>query len=131
METHLESIGAAFILLALAHVFLPRYCGWKESLSGLSLLNRQMMKVHTFFIALIVLLMGLLCLTAATDLIHTALGRRISLGLGIFWGLRLLVQLFGYSTRLWRGKTKETLVHVGLTIAWAYLTIVFLWVASR
>jgi len=117
------------ILLALAHAAFPRYFDWKETLSSLSLVNRQIMKIHTFFIALATFLMGLLCLTSATDLVQTTLGRRLALGLGIFWGVRLLFQLFGYSTELWRGKPFETLVHIAFTIVWAYISAVFLWIA--
>jgi hypothetical protein len=131
MKLHLDLIGSVMILLALAHAFFPRYFAWKENLAGLSLLHRQMMKVHTFFIALIILLMGLLCLTSSTELVHTALGRRVALGLGIFWGARLLAQLFGYSTKLWRGKPFETLVHIVFTIAWTYFTAVFVWIATQ
>ena len=130
MERHLELIGAALVLLALVHLAIPRYCGWNEGLAGLSLLNRQMMKVHTFFIALAVLLMGLLCLTSAADLVQTVLGRRIALGLAIFWSFRLVVQLFGYSTELWRRKPFETSVHLLFTVLWAYIAAVFLWVAT-
>ena len=57
-----------------------------------------MMTVHTFFIALIVFLMGLLCLTSSNELIETNLGKKISLGLGIFWTVRLFIQFFGYSS---------------------------------
>jgi len=126
---HLNLIGVTMILLALAHAAFPRYFDWKETLSSLSLVNRQIMKIHTFFIALATFLMGLLCLTSATDLVQTTLGRRLALGLGIFWGVRLLFQLFGYSTELWRGKPFETLVHIAFTIVWAYISAVFLWIA--
>ena len=58
MESHLELIGALMIVIALVHVVFPRYFAWKEDLASLSLVNRQMMKVHAFFIALAVFLMG-------------------------------------------------------------------------
>lgn len=130
MTTHLDLIGVALISIALAHAVFPRRFAWKEELASLSLMNRQMMKVHSFFIALAVLLMGLLCLTSAADLIGTVLGRKIALGLGVFWGVRLLVQLFGYSPRLWRGKRLETVLHLALTVLWAYFTAVFLLIAA-
>jgi hypothetical protein len=76
--------------------------------------------VHTFFIAFTVLLMGLLCLTSAAELTHTAQG------LGCFWLARLLIQFFGYSTQLWRGKRFETLIHVAFSALWVYLSAIFL-----
>ena len=69
METHLKFIGSLLILLALIHVVFPRYFNWKQELSSLSLANRQIMYVHSFFIAFMVLLLGVLCITSAADLV--------------------------------------------------------------
>ncbi|TNJ41201.1 hypothetical protein KFZ70_15100 [Tamlana fucoidanivorans] len=127
MEVHLKIIGVLLMTLASIHIFFPKYFNWKEELKALTLINRQMMTVHTFFIAFVVFLIGLLCLTSATDLTQTKLGKTISLGLGIFWATRLIFQLFVYSTKLWKGKTFETTIHIVFTILWIYLTSVFLW----
>ncbi len=129
MIFHLHIVGSLFTALALLHVGFPRYFKWREELAPLSLLHRQMMQVHTAFIALTVLLMGLLCLTSAIDLVSTPLGRRICLLLGIFWTLRLFVQLFVYSTELWKGKPFETIVHIVFSSLWTYVSLVFLAVA--
>ena len=48
MHIHLKIIGVLLMSLALVHVIFPRYFHWKEELKDLSLMNRQMMKVHTF-----------------------------------------------------------------------------------
>ncbi len=111
--------------LALVHIVFPKYFSWKSELKKLSLINRQMMQVHTFFIALVVFLVGLLCVTSNTDLVHTSLGKQISLGLSVFWGIRMCIQFFGYSPRLWKGKIFETIVHVVFSLFWIYLTTVF------
>jgi hypothetical protein len=131
MELHLRFIGAAFIVLALVHSIFPRYFKWAEDLRPLSLINRQMMVVHTFFIALAVLLMGALCLSVPDDLTQTALGKKIMLGFGIFWGARFVTQFAGYSAELWRGKPFETTVHIVFSLFWFYVTAVFLLVALR
>jgi len=125
MELHLKIIGITLIALALMHIFFPRYFNWKQELRPLSLINKQMMYVHTFFIALVVLLMGVLCLTSSKELIETILGRRISLGLGVFWILRLFIQFFGYSAANWKGKTFETTIHILFAILWAYYSTIF------
>ena len=52
MEIHLKASGIALILLAFLHSIFPKYFNWKKELKGLSLVNRQMMQIHTFFIAL-------------------------------------------------------------------------------
>ena len=125
MEIHFKIIGALLIVLALAHIAFPKYFNWNEELKSLSLINRQMMTVHTFFIALTVFLMGLLCLTSSSELIETNLGKKISLGLGIFWTFRLFIQFFGYSSDLWKGKRFETIMHIIFSLIWAYLSIIF------
>lgn len=111
--------------LGLIHIFFPKYFNWDKELKSLSLINRQMMTVHTFFIALTVFLMGLLCFTSSTELIETNLGKKISLGLGIFWTVRLFIQFFGYSTELWKGKTFETAMHIIFSLLWVYLSGIF------
>jgi hypothetical protein len=126
MEVHLKIIGALLLLLSTIHVFFPGYFHWKEDLKPLLLINRQMMYVHAFFIALIVFGIGLLCLLFTSDLIHTRLGKSICLGLAVFWGIRLFFQLLIYSPRLWKGKGKETAIHIIFTSFWIYCLLVFL-----
>lgn len=126
MILHLKIVGVLFVLLALIHTIFPRYFQWEKELSMLSLMNRQMMQVHTFFIALTILLMGLLCLTTPMELLNTLLGKRICFCFGIFWLARLFIQFFGYSSTLWKGKTFETCIHVLFVLIWTYFTWVFM-----
>ena len=125
MELHLKLIGFCLIALGLVHATFSKQFNWKQELSTLSIMNREMMHVHTFFIAFVLFLIGLLCLTSSKELLETALGKRISLGLGIFWVVRLYVQFFVYSSKIWRGKTFETIVHIIFCVFWAYLSAVF------
>jgi hypothetical protein len=131
MEIHFKIIGIILIVLALVHVIFPKYFNWRQELQYLSLVNKQMMLVHTFFIALTVFLMGLLCLTSSTELITTKFGKTISLGLGIFWSIRLFIQFFGYSAALWKGKPFETTVHILFSILWIYLSVIFIWAGTH
>jgi len=123
---HLKITGCILIALALLHIVFPRYFKWLDELVPLSLINRQMMYVHTFFVALVLLLMGVLCVSSPQDLTTSVLGERICLGLGAFWLVRLFVQFFVYSPKLWRGKKFETAVHVVFIVLWAYFSWVFL-----
>lgn len=125
METHLKIIGTALIVLALFHAVFPRYFNWKQDLKPLTLINRQVMKVHTFFIALTVFLMGLLCLTSSHELLTTPLGKKLMIGLALFWTTRLFVQVFIYSPRLWRGKVFETIIHIVFSLLWIYISTLF------
>ena len=79
MEQHLRITGSLLILLAFIHASFPRYFEWKKELGALSIINRQLMYVHSFFIALVILLMGILCLTSSAELTGTILGKRVAL----------------------------------------------------
>jgi len=125
LAIHLQVIGGLLIALSLLHIVFPKYFNWKDELAGLSLINKQIMMIHTLFIAIAVLLIGVLCLHSPEELITTDLGRTISFGLGLFWLVRLLVQFFGYSSKLWKGKSFETAVHLVFSAFWSYLTIIF------
>lgn len=125
MNLHLKIIGALLIILALVHIGFPKRFNWKEELKQLSLINKQMMEVHTFFIAFIIFLIGLLCLTCTNDLIETPLGKKIALGIGVFWLFRLYFQFFVYSSKLWKGKKFEVSVHLFFSVLWLYLVVIF------
>ena len=126
MEIHIKIIGVLLIALALVHIVFPKFFNWDNELKSLSLINRQMMTVHTFFIAFTVFLMGLLCLTSSAELFKPNLAKKISLGLCVFWTVRLFIQFFGYSTDLWKGKKFETFMHIIFSLLWTYLSIIFL-----
>ena len=125
MQIHFIIIGVSLMVLALIHIVFPKYFKWKEELKSLSLINKQMMTIHTFFIALAVFLMGLLCISSAHELVHSKLGKLISLGLGIFWTFRLFIQFFGYSSQLWKGKKFETIIHIVFSGYWIYICSIF------
>lgn len=125
MELQLKIIGGALIVLGIIHIIFPKYFKWQDELKHLSLINRQMMQTHTFFIALTVSFMGVLCLTQSEGIINTPLGQNVAFGLGVFWSLRLFFQLFVYSSKLWKGKLFETAVHILFTLFWIYMTVVF------
>lgn len=126
METHYKIIGILLMVLALIHGIFPKYFNWKEELKSLNLINKQIFQVHTLFIALMVFLIGLLCYTSSYELLNTELGKKINLGLAIFWTSRLFIQLFGYSSKLWKGKTFETIVHIAFIGFWSYMSYIFI-----
>lgn len=129
MIAALEVSGLALIALAGVHVVFPRYFRWAEELQRLSLVNAEMMRIHTLFVAVTVAGMGLLSVLEAEAMATTPFGKTVAAGFALFWGLRLVVQHVGYSASLWRGKTFETVVHVAFTLLWAWLTGLYAYVA--
>jgi len=131
MEIHFKFVGILLMLLALIHIGFPKRFNWAEELKSLSLMNKQMMVVHTFFIALVVFLMGALSLFCSAELTTSTFGKKVSLGLGVFWIIRLFVQFFVYSPELWKGKKFETCMHILFSLLWIYLSTIFIWNAFR
>lgn len=125
MSIHLKLIGVVMIFLAIVHVIFPNYFKWKEELKELSLINKQLMYVHTFFVAFFVFLLGLLCLFSSVEDFKTPFGARIALGISLFWGMRLYFQFFVYSSTLWKGKLFETIIHILFSCLWVYFTAIF------
>ncbi|MBR9757727.1 MAG: hypothetical protein GYB39_06565 [Algicola sp.] len=126
MIIHIKIVGYLLLALACIHIIFPKYFNWNKELKHLSLINNQMMRTHTFFIALTVGLMGLLCMSSAIELTETTLGKKISLGLAFFWITRLFFQFFVYSPKLWKGKIFETLIHFAFSILWIYISTIFI-----
>lgn len=117
--------GGLLIVLALSHAWFPRRFQWRKDAAAMSLLNRQIFYVHSFFIALVVLLNGVLFLGWSHQLVRPEPMAKVLLtGIGIFWSARLAVQLFVYDRRLWYGNRPKTLIHVLFTCLWACLTCI-------
>ncbi len=126
LEWHLRLAGALQIILALLHLTFAKRFRWTEELAHLSLLNRQIFHVHTFFICLVLVMIGALSLLAPSALLEpTALSRLILPGFALFWGLRLYCQWFVYDPALWRGQRFNTIVHGMCTLLWSYLAAVY------
>ena len=125
-EFHLRLAGALQLALAALHPYFPRRFDWEHELPRLSLLNRQMFAVHTFFIAVVLLMFGALSLFAPAALLQpTSLSRLVLGGLAAFWAARVLVQWFVYDSRLWRGNAFNTRVHVLFSALYLYLSAVY------
>jgi hypothetical protein len=126
MIIHFQITGYLLMILAIVHIIFPRYFNWRKELKDVSLINRQMMYIHTLFIGLTVFLMGALCVSSADELLHTPFGNKICLGLCAFWSTRFVIQFVGYSYKLWIGKPFETSMHIVFSILWGYISWVFL-----
>lgn len=114
------------MLLALLHFAFPKRFRWDEELSRLSLLNRQMFRVHVLFICVVLVFFGALSLFLADALLEPGpLARGVLMGFTALWALRLYIQLFVYERALWRESRFNTAVHVLFTAFWAYLVTVY------
>jgi hypothetical protein len=126
LAVHLQIVGALLLLLGLAHGSFNRYFGWARDLAPVSLLTRRIFYVHTFFIALGVMMGGAVSLFFARDLLEAnPLSRVVLAGMAAFWLCRLLAQLFIYDSALWRGDRFRTFMHGAFLALWCYVTATY------
>lgn len=126
LHTHLQIVGSLLVLLGLSHTFFNRFFGWDRELAGVSLLTRNIFFVHSFFIALGVVLAGAGSIFYADALLRPdPLSRAILAGMAIFWFCRLFSQLFVYDSAIWRGDRFRTTMHVVFSMLWCYVTATY------
>jgi hypothetical protein len=126
IRIHLQIVGALLLSLSLAHSVFSRYFRWKEELAALSLFTRQVFQVHTFFIALLLAMLGACSLFYTDALLEpSALSRVLLTGVVIFWLARLLVQFFVYKSAIWRGRPFYTFMHAMFSLFWVYVVITY------
>lgn len=126
LEILLRIAGAGLILLAITHIPIGRRLKWREQGALLDPMNRSVFHVHTFFICLVLVLMGLPCLIDPQIFLDPSpAGRWLAWSCAGFWAFRLYFQFFVYQADLWRGKRMETLVHRLFVVIWTGLAAVF------
>jgi len=123
---HLRFTGILMAVLVAVNLVVPSRLRWREEMERLSLVNRQIFQVHSFFIVLMLAMFSALLLTCADALLEpTRLSRATLIGLTVFWGLRLLAQWVFYSREIWRGHRFLTMMHYLFSAVWAYVTATF------
>jgi hypothetical protein len=82
--------------------------------------------VHSFFIALGVVLAGAVSFWYADALLRpAALNRALLAAMVAFWLCRLLAQFFAYDSAIWRGDRFRTFMHVAFALLWCYVTAIY------
>ena len=123
---HVKLVGALLLALGLAHSMFGRYFNFQKELAQLSLLTRQIFLVHCFFIALLVVMIGVCSLFYTNALLASgALSRVVLTGFVVFWLSRLGFQFFVYDTAIWRGRRFHTVMHVVFSIFWIYVVVTY------
>lgn len=122
----LRVAGTGLILLACLHVPIGRHLKWREDAARLSAVNTAIFRVHTFFICVVLVMMGLPCLLEPSVLLEKSrAGAWMAWSFAAFWTVRLFFQWFVFPWELWRGKRMETIVHGCFTILWTSLAALF------
>jgi hypothetical protein len=123
LETSIALAAVPQLLVATANLFAPRIFRYRENLARVSPMVREIFIVHSIYIVLVVLGAAALCLAFPEELAgKSSLGRSLSAFLAVFWGLRLVIQLFAYDRDARRARPVFDALFLA---AFAYLTAVF------
>ena len=126
LQPLLRVAGAGMILLALAHVPMSRTLQWRREAALMSDASAAVFHVHTLFVCAVLVLMGLPALLSPQIFIEPTLaGSWLSWSFTAFWALRLFAQWFVFPSALWRGRQRETAIHVLFTVVWMGLIALF------
>ena len=127
LELWLRIVAVAQIALAALSLCLPRILNWRAEIDRMSPLVRDVFEIHSWFIALTLVIWGALTWRFAAELAHapTDLSRWLCSAIGIFWGIRCVLQWTHYAPSHWRGNPGRTLIHWTLFFGYAAWTTVY------
>jgi hypothetical protein len=112
--------------ILLASALVPRVLDWQRSLGTLDRLSRQVVWVHGAFIVLVIIGFGLLSVVFADQLAAgTPLARGVCLFIGLFWGARLVLQLFVMDAKMYLTRASLRVGYHFLTAVFAYHAVVY------
>jgi len=124
LEALLRFVALLQLGLAALSLSLPRILKWEPDIKRMSLLVRDVFIIHSWFIALTLVIWGALTWRFAGEMASapTALSRWLCAAIGLFWGIRCALQWLHYDSSHWRGQTGRTVIHWTVFIgygAWA------------
>jgi len=123
LQTSIQIAGLLQLITAAANFFLPAKLHYRKNLAKVSPIIRQIFIVHALFIVLVLVGFGLICLLFPHDLCGaSALGTFLCGFLGIFWGLRAVLQFVYYDSAV---KKEHPLGALFFGAVFFYLAVVF------
>ncbi|MFY9689263.1 MAG: hypothetical protein WA369_04055 [Candidatus Acidiferrales bacterium] len=122
----LWTAGFVQIAIALANFVLPAKLKYRENLSRVAPIVRQIFVVHSGYIVGIVLLFAAITFGFAPDLASgRGLGRFLAASMAVFWLCRVPLQVFYYDAQLRRSNRAGD-----IAITFALLFLVFTYAAA-
>ena len=115
--------GFVQLAMAFANLFIPKKLNYRENLSRVAPIIRQIFVVHSVYIVGVVLLFAVLTFGFAAELASgRGLGRFLAAAMAFFWLFRTPVQVLYYDASLRR---TNRLGDVAFTSAALFLTITY------
>ena len=123
--------GIAHLCILIASALVPFRLNWREELRSLSRLHRQMYWVYGGYVVLAIMAFALISLLNSRELAGgSGLARGFCLYVAVFWGIRVALQaVFDVKEHLTEWWIR--LGYHGLTVLFAYFTVVYGWAALR
>src|SRR6266496_561496 len=127
----LQIVATLQLGVAVLNLFLIRLLHWREDLSRMPLLLREVFQVHVWFISITLAIFGVLTCRFAAEIAtgQNVVAQWLAAGIGLFWGIRTVLQLTFYSSAHWRGQSGRTLAHVALLLVYGGFAALYLWAA--
>jgi hypothetical protein len=128
LELLLRFAALVQIGVALLNLSLVRIMNWQPDLERMSLLVREVFRIHCLFISITLAIFGALTWRFASDIAAAAnpLCIWIAVAIGLFWLIRSALQWLHYSPSHWRGDTVRTAIHFLLFFGYGALAAVYL-----
>lgn len=98
-ETLILAGGLYHIAFAIFHMFFWRLFKWKESLSSLSFINRNVMQILNLCLTFVFLIFAYLSLVHTKELLSSDLGHAVLILICVFWVLRAIEQVVFFSLK--------------------------------
>jgi hypothetical protein len=119
----LWTAGFVQVAIASANFFLPAKLKYRENLSRVSPIIRQIFVVHSFYIVGVVLLFAMVTFAFAGELASGhGLGRFLAAAMALFWLFRAPVQLLYYDATL---RKENRWGDIAFTGAALFLTVAY------
>jgi hypothetical protein len=131
LKVALVTAGVLHLVPLSAGLTVPRVLRLNRELNKLEALTRQLIWVHGVFIVVTIVAFGLITVTAADSMLQgTPLAVGIAAFIGLFWLLRLLIQLFYFDARPWLTNSFRTVGYKSLTFVFGFFSVVYLLTAG-
>ena len=124
----LVAVAIGQLLIAMLNMRLDKLLHWDSELKSVSQLLREVFYVHKWFITITLLIFGVITIRFANDIGTGSyeMARWFAAGVGIFWGIRTVIQWVFYSSSHWKGNPGRTAIHWILTISYGGCAVVYL-----
>lgn len=127
IEGQLRLVGAVLVTIGLSHAVMPHAFGWPAEFAALTPLTRSISYIHTFFIAVMCIMLGLAPLCLTRQMLETgAMPKAVLAAECTFWGLRWCAQFVAFPPAIWKSSRLYTVGHVGFIVLWTWIVAVFL-----